>query len=229
MGGFVRWLAAELKEKRAWLAQKVAECRHRAFSLSGHARIPDIVANLQAGFELFLEFSVQSGAITQAERDHLAERCWEALLSGAAQQGKHQAETEPAARFLDLLCSLLASGRAHLQAREGGEPDRTPESCGWRIDNSGKCQPLGDCLGWLDGDDVYLEPSAAFRAVQVFGRDIGQILGESEQTLRKRVNEKGYLASVDKKRGTLTVRRTICGLSKSVLHFRRTTNSTGGV
>jgi len=52
---------------------------------------------------------------------------------------------------------------------------------------------------------------------------VGQILAVSEHTLRKRLNEKGYLASVDKPRGTLTVRRTICGSSKSVLHFLRNT------
>jgi len=167
MGGFVCWLACELEDKRAWLAHKVTEYRHRALSSSGHARIPDIVANLQAGFELFLKFSVECGAIGQAERDRSAECCWEALLNAAAEQGKHQAETEPASRFLALLRSLLASGRAHLEARDGGEPDHLPGSCGWHPDNSGRRLPLGECLGWVGDDGVYLEPSAAFRAVQV--------------------------------------------------------------
>ena len=78
-------------------------------------------------------------------------------------------------------------------------------------------------MGWVQDGDVYLEPSAAFRAVQVFGRDVGQILTVSERTLRKRLQEKGFLASVEKSRETNTIRRTICGSSKSVLHFRRST------
>jgi hypothetical protein len=222
-GGFVQWLASRYEEKQAWLANKVTEFRQRALSNFGHARTPEIVANLQAGFGLFLEFSEECGAIDRRRKNDLAGRCWEALLNAAAQQGKHQAEAEPAAKFLVLLRSLLAAGRVHLEAREGGEPERSPESCGWRMDNCGKRVPRGDCVGWADGDDVYLEPDAAFRAVQVAGRDVGQILPVSEQILKKRLREKGFLASVDKSRETLTVRRTICGSSKNVLHFLRNT------
>ena len=50
--------------------------------------------------------------------------------------------------------------------------------------------------------------------VQIAGRDIGEALAVSEQTLRKRLHEKGLLASVDEKRETLTVRRSIGGSSK---------------
>ena len=83
--------------------------------------------------------------------------------------------------------------------------------------------PLGDCIGWVTEDDVFLEPTAAFRAVQVVARDAGEALSVGEGTLKKRLHEKGLLASIDKSRETLTVRRKICGLSKSVLHFLRTT------
>jgi hypothetical protein len=72
-------------------------------------------------------------------------------------------------------------------------------------------------------DDVYLEPTAAFRAVQLVGRDLGEVLTVGEHTLRRRLHDKGLLASVDEGRGTLTVRRSIGGSSKSVLHFRRST------
>lgn len=34
--------------------------------------------------------------------------------------------------------------------------------------------PLGACIGWVDDDSVYPEPSAAFRAVQVAGGDVGE-------------------------------------------------------
>jgi hypothetical protein len=83
--------------------------------------------------------------------------------------------------------------------------------------------PLGECIGWVDKNDVYLEPTASFRAVQVAGRDIGELLPISPQTLRKRIHDKCLLASVDEPRGTLTVRRSISGSSKNVLHFHRNT------
>jgi hypothetical protein len=178
---------------------------------TAHARTPEIVANLQAGFELYLDFSVACGAVDDAKRERLANRCWEALRDAAAAQAKHQAASEPTARFLALLRSLLASGRAHLQARNGGTPDRAPGSCGWRRDNAGTWSSRGDCVGWTDGDDIYLEPTASYGAVQIAGRDANEMLAVTAQTLKKRLREKGLLASVDEKRETLTVRRSIGG------------------
>ena len=59
--------------------------------------------------------------------------------------------------------------------------------------------------------------------VQVAGRDSGEVLSVSEQTLRKRLREKGLLASTEGNRETLTVRRTIMGSCRSVLHLLRET------
>ncbi len=223
MGGFVRWLAGQYEIRRAWLSQKTSEHRARAIGTLAHARTPEIVANLQAGFELFLEFAVDSGAIDSGERDRLALRCWDALKDAAAAQSKHHLATEPAARFLMILGSLLVCGRVHLAARDGGRPDRAPASCGWRQDNSGSWTPQGERVGWVSEEDVYLEPTAAFRAVQLLGRDIGDTLAVTEHTLNKRLHEKGLLASIDKRRQTLTVRRKIGGSTIPVLHLLRST------
>lgn len=223
MGGFVRWLAGCYEDARVAFEGKISRYRANALRNTAHARTPEIVANLQAAFEIYLEFSVASGAVDTAERDRLANLCWEALRDAATAQGKHQAATEPAARFLALLRSLLTAGRAHLESRNGGEPDRAPGSCGWRRDNSGKWVPLGECIGWVEYDDLYLEPTAAYRLAQTAGRDIGEVLVVSEHTLRKRLHEKNLLASVDRKRETLTVRRSIDGSSREVLHFWRGT------
>jgi hypothetical protein len=73
----------------------------------------------------------------------------------------------------------------------------------------------------VDGEDLYLEPTACYRAVQVALRDSGESLSLTEQVLRKRIHEKGLLASVDSSRETLTVRRSIAGSSRSVLHLSR--------
>ena len=223
MGGFVRWLAGRYEEARAAFDRKVAEYRATALRNSAHARTPEIVANLQAGFELYLEFSVASEAVDGAERDRLTNQCWEALRAAAAAQAKHQAATEPTSRFLESLRACLSSGRAHLQSREGTMPDRTPGACGWRSAGAGNWSPLGDCVGWVESDAIYLESTAAYRVVQTAGRDVGEQLAVTEQTLKKRLHEKGLLASIDEKRQTLTIRRFIAGSSKQVLHFLRST------
>ena len=223
MAGFLQWVAGRYEQTRAALEAKIEHYRSKALFDAAHARTPEIVANLQAGFELYLEFAVAAEAIGVCAADRLAHRCWDALCEAAAAQAKHQRETEPTARFLNLLRSVLSSGRAHLEARGGGEPNRTPESCGWRRDRSGNSMALGECIGWVDDGHVYLEPTAAFRVAQVTARDSGESFTISEPTLKKRLREKGMLASVDEKRQTLTVRRMIGGIYKNVLDFRRDT------
>ena len=47
----------------------------------------------------------------------------------------------------------------------------------------------------------------------------GDGIGVTSQTLRKRLSERGLLASVDAKRETLTVRRTLEGKQRDVLHL----------
>jgi hypothetical protein len=223
MGGYVQWLARHHEEALAAFGRKVSEYRAVALPNTAHARTSEIVANLQAGFEVYLEFIVASGAVDGAARDRLANQCWEALRGAAAAQTKHQAATEPAARFLALLRSVLTSGRAHLEARNGGAPDRSPRCCGWKRDGSGSWSPMGDRIGWVADDDIYLEATAAYRAAQVVGRDVGEVLPVSEQTLKKRLHEKGLLATTDPKRETLAVRKSIGGCSKDVLHPHRHT------
>lgn len=223
MGGFVQWLAGTYEEKRAAFDQATLNYRASALRNMFHARTPDIVANLQAGFEMYLDFCVAAGVVNDTERQRLANRCWEALSDAAAAQAKHQAATEPVARFLSLLQSSFTSGRSHLDARNGGAPDRAPGSCGWRRENSGTWCANGDCIGWVVDDDIYLDPTAAYRVAQMMSRDVGDGLAVSEQTLKKRLHEKNLLASIDQKRQTFTVRRSITGSSKEVLHFFRET------
>jgi len=223
MAGFVQWFAGRYEDVRAAFNRIVSESRSRALQDASHARTPDIVANLQAAFELYLDFAVYAGALEATERGRLASRCWQSLSEAAAAQAKHQAATEPTARFLDLLRACLSSGQAHLQSRDGTISDRSPGACGWRRMDSGSWLPLGDCIGWVDGDDLYLEPTAAYRQVQVAGRDAGEVLAISEQTLKKRLHGRGLLASTDSSRETLTIRKRIGGTSKAVLHFRRGT------
>jgi hypothetical protein len=223
MGAFVRWIAGRYEEAQGVLGRRVLEHRAAALRSTSHARTPDIVANLQAGFEIFLEFAVDCGAIDAFERERLVDLCWEALSSAAAAQAKHQAATEPTERFSCQLRSLLSSGRAHLEARNGGKPNQSPVPCGWRLEGSGVWSPLGDCVGWVDGDDIYLDLPTVYRLVQVAGRDAGEVLTVSEQTLKKRLHEKGLLAAVDDKRQTLTVRRRIAGSYRDVLYLLRNT------
>ncbi len=182
MGGFVLWIAGSYEDIQAAFVGRISELRHEPSQNMAHARTPEIIANLQAAFDLYLEFSVKCGALDRTERKRLASHCWEALRQTASAQAKHQAAAEPTAMFLAVLRSLLTAGRVHLESRNGGPPVHLA-SGGWRLESSGG-RPLGDCIGWEDGDDIYLEPTATFRQVQLAGRDSGEALATSEHSER---------------------------------------------
>jgi hypothetical protein len=220
MGGFLRWMAQDYERIRTVFAEKVSEYRTNVFGLVAHARTPEIVSNLQAGFELFLAFAEECGAVSSERRQGLSDRCCQALRDSAAAQSKHHAATEPAAQFITTLKTLLTSGRAHLATLGGTQPEWAPGSCGWRRDG-GDWSAHGDRIGWIDGRNIYLDAKAAYRLVQAAGRDSGEVLAVSETTLKKRLREKNLLASTDERRETLTIRKRIEGSSKDVLHLHR--------
>ncbi|PLS83930.1 MAG: hypothetical protein CYG60_20585 [Actinobacteria bacterium] len=73
-------------------------------------------------------------------------------------------------------------------------------------------------MGWLEGENLYLEPDAAFAAAQRQGRDSGDALTVTKLTLKKRLDERGLLRDKDNGRQVLTVRRTVEGSRKNVLY-----------
>jgi hypothetical protein len=220
MGGFVQWLAGNYEATQSDFQQRVFELRSRA--TRAHSRTPGIVADLYAGFELFLEFAIANAAITASEQQALGERCWTALNAVAKAQRVQQDASEPAGRFLELLRAAILSGEAHVDGLNGGAPGGDGE-WGWRLFGSGEHERFvtqGKCVGWLDGANLYLEPTASFGAAQDLGRATGEPLVVGQSALKKRLKEKGLLASTDISRETLTVRRSIGGKSVPVLHLR---------
>jgi hypothetical protein len=229
LSGFLKWLAPRYSEVRAGLRAEMATLRQEASSSHQHRRTPGIVADLGLGLRYFLHFTEACGAIDTVQARELWARGWQALAeAGAGQRSQHTA-SEPARRFLDLLQAALASGSAHIADPNGCAP-QLPSSaiaCGWREHSGGAgeyawmdLRPLGRCIGWVDGQDVYLEPTAALQVAQQIARDIGDNLAITGHTLHKRLNEQGLLASTEPVRGTLTARRTLAGGRKSVLHLR---------
>jgi hypothetical protein len=227
LAGFVRWIAGRRDEILAGLRDEVVRCRAAAQASRAHRRTPDVVANLAVGIERFLEFAEDIEAITAEERSTLSRRCWAALGEAAAAQGEHQASGEPATRFLELLASAIASGRAHVAAEDGGAPAQ-PGAWGWRRDEPDRdlfirerWRPGRDRVGWLgeDGTDLYLDPDASLAAAQSVGRDIGDPLTVQPRTLHKRLHEAGMLRSTEGARGRLAIRRVLDGLRRAVLHL----------
>jgi hypothetical protein len=225
MAGYVRWLALRYGDRHRRLPQEVMELRREAAGVTDFARTPAIVAELGAGWRHFLDFAAAVGAVTPAERDELWRRGWAAFRRSGAAQAQHIAACEPAEAFLRLLGAALAGGLAHVADPDGKAPEQ-PECWGWRPDefaagggDTTRLTPQGTRVGWLCDGELYLNPDNSFAAVQRLAQQQNESFAITAQTLRKRLKEKGKLAATDEKRSVLTVRKSLQGARRDVLHL----------
>lgn len=228
MSGYVQWLAGRHGELDVGLPDEIAELRREATCSGQHRRTPTIVASLALGWRYFLAFAQEVGAVTADEAGTLWDRAWAALGGMAGAQGGLLATSDPARRFCELLASAIASGQAHVAGPAGDPPeDHGPKAFGWHLRTVGTGQhtrqewhPQGPLVGWAAADDLYLDPDAAFKAAQAMAGGTGEGISVGATTLHKRLRQGGHLASVDAQRGKLTVRRTLGGARRRVLHLR---------
>jgi hypothetical protein len=243
LAGFVRWLAPHYAELCARLPGERVRLRDRAQAeiAAGSARTPGIMADLALGLQLFLDFARAVGVLTAAARETLARRGWQALAEACAAQAAHVQAAEPTVLFLRLLVAAVASGQAHVAGVDGQEPKalgkpREAAAWGWwgkEYTTGGpdgrethiEWQAKGRRIGWVDGAELYLEPEASYAAAQEMARNQGDSLPVQARTLHKRLKERGLLASTDPGREVLTVRRTLEGRRRNVLHLRADTLS----
>ena len=194
------------------------ELRNHGLPQACHARLPSALAELQSGWEIWLQFALEAGAIDTGEQADLAHRCSEALGELARLQAAWQTGNDPALRFVALLRSALSSGRAHVAARLGGAPEAA-SLWGWKHQTDGRgWKPCGSCIGWVSGSELYLDSAAGYRVARLAAGPEPMTL--SEQTLRHRLHSHGLLASTDAARQTLLVRRTIGRCTRHVLHLK---------
>lgn len=234
MAGYVQWLAGRREEILERYAREVKTLRADTATATAHLRTSDTVRALIASWRIFLDFAHESGSITLIEEADLEARGTIAFVSIAEDQDEMQAVSDPVLRFLELLRSALLSGKAHAASVSQSAPAE-PELWGWRrhdTDCAFKWRPQGDLIGWVEGEDFYLEPPAAYALAEKLASAEGQSLGLSKATLEKRLYERGYLASVEKvtdakghEKTRLKVRRRI-GLGEDrsrqwVLHVKR--------
>jgi hypothetical protein len=215
MAGYLRWLAQRYEIVKARMREQLNDLRDAAGRSGRHKRTPEITANLALGWKCLLRFALDAEAVTSVEAEDLWQRGWEVLDKAQAKQSQHQAAQEPTQRFLELLSAAITSGRAHLANTVGENPEH-PEAWGWRFFGD-EWRPQGERVGWIDGEDLYLQPEAAYAAAQKQGQDAGDPLTVASRTLNKRLHERGLLLSIEAPH--LTVRRVLQGKRSRVLHL----------
>jgi hypothetical protein len=227
MAGFLRWLAPRYDEILDSLPGRVRELGERATRAGDHGRTPQNVADLAAGFAVFLEFAEECGAIDHDEAERCSAAVWDGLLEAAAAIRSDLGKSDPCAMYLGTLAALLASGNLHLEdAQDAGSiTAEEQERRGWRSTGADTWEPNPGSLrvGWLDGDLVYLDPEESYRAVSRSVSSSGGSL-RRPRTLFGILRDAGKLAelpSPDKDgRQRYACRKTIRGERTSVLVIR---------
>ena len=225
LSGYIRWLAPQIESLKAGLADRKEELRKQVRrSDFSHDRNPDVAASLIIGWETFLDYAYSSKGITEPTKNELFDRGRVAIAEMSNAQASHQIDEQPATRFLELLSAVIACGHAHLcHVDANKEPVSFLTQWGWRNissdnDQGARLLPQGDKVGWIECDDIYLEPDSAFAAVQKLAKSQGTSFTVTQQTLWKRLDEKGHLASKESSR--LRERVHIEGSRRSTIHIK---------
>jgi hypothetical protein len=219
MAGFLHWLAPKYALLQQTMPQELALLRQNV-AVDGHLRTPGIVAQLALGLQTFLAYAAECGAITDGQHEALWQRGWAALCDVAEQQAVQQTQEDDVQRFLSALAGALTAGDAHAaDAHRPGAPCEWPE-WGWRREVNHSENDIGSqrttttwraqgrCIGWVDGERLYLDPEAAYSVADRFAATHKRGLVLSAQTLWKRLHERGLLRR-DPSQDKNKVKRTI--------------------
>ena len=126
---------------------------------------------------------------------------------------------------MEFLSAALTRGDAYLAYRDGQQPDE-PERYGWRkrqtSDGGFEWESRGNLIGWVgDGDQIYLEPSAAFAAIQGVAWATHEPLSVSSSAWVRALDAKGLLQQRDTNRRVYTCRKTVQGRLRPVLVLKQ--------
>jgi hypothetical protein len=192
MAGYVRWIAAKATETFGAESSKWAIEQRDQRASHDHARTSDNSISLMLGIEQFLSFAEHVGAIDAVQRAEMSEQAWGEVGRAAQQQDEEQHGENPSEQFRDLTRAALMAGRGHLAVKATGDaPSGLEETCGWRRrdhhDQNGELHSYwdarGDRLGWIDGDDLYLIPAAAYACAERLSGEQKRSLGLTQRTL----------------------------------------------
>ncbi|MDP9475895.1 MAG: DUF927 domain-containing protein [Actinomycetota bacterium] len=176
MVGYIRYVAAnheklarELLGRRDMMRDKLRP------KLAGcHPRTPDAVAALAVGFGGLLSYAVNVGALDEARARLLLAHAEQGLIEAARAHVEATKGGDPATRFMELLRSLFASGKAYARDKKTEEEPPGHEGLGWEDEMDDKASSMyrvrrgADFVGWADGEYLYLDREAAYAAVASF-------------------------------------------------------------
>lgn len=216
---FIRWL---LKQDFTNIKAHIIERKNRIrenVEANGHPRNLEAMCLLISCFEVFADFVKQESDFSSDTLNFLTRKLTPILLGLLPNQEAYQKSEDHCVKFLSLIMDALRSGKAHLCSPTTGlEPTYYASSAGWLKDPfSERMKPSGQKIGWLSSAEVMLIQETAYGLVESMSREQGATFGITQQTLWKRLSERGIITKADE--GKHTVKRKLEGESHRVLVF----------
>ncbi|MGO9060075.1 MAG: hypothetical protein ACLQU2_22240, partial [Candidatus Binataceae bacterium] len=204
---FIQYVAKDLEQVRNRVVKRAAELR-KNIDEGLHGRTVTTIAMLLASLDEFLNFTLATNAFTQQTADEIRKQIDNGLNSdegvSRVQQARQAAE-DPCKRFFELLRSALRSCQVHISTVGGSPPDNS-DLWGWSTESTHSGPQLAR-IGWVDSDDLYLEPNASLKAANDASN--GKPIGLSTVMLGRRLPDDGYLQSTEEKREVNTIRKVV--------------------
>jgi hypothetical protein len=198
IGAYVEWLAPQLPHITEELKEQWSKYRSLFMQADSHKRIPEILANMMIGVNLFTSFANTQGVISTSQVEEMRQRSFKTLVSLGVAHSRRIKEEDPAEVFLNTLNAMLAQESVQLASRTSFREEE-------------------DIIGWKDDDYAYLIPQAAMKAVYKFVQDSGGHFPYSNGALYKSLDRRDALIKTSNGRPTPQVK--VQGRNRRVLQI----------
>jgi hypothetical protein len=225
MAGYIRWTAARYEKLSREMPDYRSGLRNRLRGeLAGsHPRTPDAAAALITGLTALEAYARSVGALDGTSGKEFLSGASAGVIAAAKAHTEATQGGDPATRFVEILRSLFAAGRAHAKNRETGKEPANFEELGWeryetQHEEGVAPKKTAEFVGWADDAHLYLDKEAAYAAVAGFAQRGGIPFGIKPRALWGALKREG-LSLTDEGRTDTLVR--VVGKPKRVVQMRR--------
>ncbi len=141
-----------------------------------HGRVPETVAQLEIGMEFLLRFLHERGGFADDWCRGVAENFQKILYRLAQNQAESIDEDKPTHKFIRKVYALLESNQAYVLDR-----------------NTGNGLGAGTCIGYQDGEFLYLYSELTHKLVRKFCEEQGESFSCSQKSLLKALAEEDLI------------------------------------
>ncbi len=183
MRGYIEWLIPLANKLPQRLEANFLEYRDMARNESNHGRMAEMVAWLQVGFDMLMEYALSHGFPAGIAADW-KEKSFELFAALSEEQNRRIADDQPTVKFINALRELLNTGQCYVT-----QPAAELSADGLKEDGF---------IGYFDDDYYYLYSDTTYKEVVQFYNKQGLNFPVTATTLLKQLDYAGWIFSENK-------------------------------